>query len=62
MTAIETSDVVVAGDLIGFADPTHPEHLPNARLEVIEHAGHWVQIEQHDRFVSLVRDSLGADR
>lgn len=32
--------------------------LPNARLEVIENAGHWIQIEHHDRFAELVRDFL----
>lgn len=28
-------------------------HLPNAQLHVLPHAGHWVQIEQVDRFASL---------
>jgi 2-hydroxymuconate-semialdehyde hydrolase len=32
--------------------------LPDARLEVVEGAGHWLQIEQHDRFVELVRGFL----
>lgn len=32
--------------------------LPNAQLEVIPDAGHWLQIEQHDRFVGLVRAFL----
>lgn len=36
--------------------------LPNGRLEVVEDAGHWIQIEHHDRFVALVRDFLTADR
>ena len=35
--------------------------LPNSRLEVVEKAGHWLQIEHHDRFVGLVRDFLTAD-
>lgn len=26
------------------------EHLPNAQLHVLPHAGHWIQIEQADRF------------
>jgi 2-hydroxymuconate-semialdehyde hydrolase len=28
-------------------------HLPNAQLHVLPHAGHWVQIEQVDRFRAL---------
>jgi 2-hydroxymuconate-semialdehyde hydrolase len=31
------------------------EHLPNADLHVIAHAGHWTQIEQPKRFRALVR-------
>ncbi len=34
--------------------------LPNAQLEVVEAAGHWLQIEHHDLFVGLVRDFLAA--
>lgn len=30
------------------------EHLPNADLHVIAHCGHWTQIEQPERFQSLV--------
>lgn len=29
------------------------EHLPNAQLHVLPHAGHWVQIEQVERFRAL---------
>lgn len=29
------------------------EHLPNAQLHVLPHAGHWVQIEQEARFRAL---------
>ena len=32
--------------------------LPSARLEVIEDAGHWLQIEHHGPFVALVREFL----
>lgn len=35
--------------------------LPNAQLEVIEKAGHWIQIEHHDRFAALVRDFFRTD-
>lgn len=31
------------------------EHIDNARVHVLPHCGHWVQIEQRDRFVFLVR-------
>ena len=34
--------------------------LPNSRLEVVERAGHWLQLEQPDTFVRLVRDFLAA--
>ncbi|QGF23559.1 alpha/beta fold hydrolase [Raineyella fluvialis] len=30
------------------------QHLPNAQLHMFPHAGHWVQIEQVDRFRALV--------
>lgn len=29
------------------------EHLPNAQLHVLPHAGHWIQIEQAERFTAL---------
>lgn len=32
---------------------------PNARLEAIDNCGHWVQIEQTDRFIDLVTAFLG---
>ncbi len=34
--------------------------LPNSRLRVVDHAGHWLQIEHHDLFRDLVREFLGA--
>lgn len=34
------------------------EHLPNARLEVFEDTGHWLQIEQGPRFAAVLRDFL----
>lgn len=33
----------------------YAEHLPNAQLHVLPHAGHWVQIEQVERFRSLAQ-------
>lgn len=38
------------------------EHLPNAQLHVLPHAGHWVQIEQVDRFRALAELFLGEGR
>ena len=32
--------------------------LPNARLDVVERAGHWLQVEHHDTFRDLVRGFL----
>ena len=34
-------------------------HLPNAQLHVLPHAGHWIQIEQVDRFAALAELFLG---
>lgn len=31
------------------------EHLPNAQLHVLPHAGHWIQIEQAPRFVAQAK-------
>lgn len=35
------------------------ENMPNAQLHVFPHAGHWIQIEQADRFVAQARLFLG---
>lgn len=35
------------------------QHLPNAQLHVLPHTGHWVQIEQADRFIALAQLFLG---
>jgi 2-hydroxymuconate-semialdehyde hydrolase len=35
------------------------ENIPNARLYGLGHCGHWTQIEQHQRFVAVVRAFLG---
>ena len=37
------------------------EHLPNADMHVIAHAGHWTQIEQPRRFRALVRGFVSGD-
>ncbi|GAB2854313.1 hypothetical protein GCM10022221_62240 [Actinocorallia aurea] len=31
------------------------ENLPNAQLHVLPHAGHWIQIEQADRFTAQAK-------
>ena len=38
------------------------QHLPNAQLHVLPHAGHWVQIEQAERFRALAELFLGEAR
>jgi len=40
------------------ASTWYAEHLPNARLEVIANAGHWLQIEHPDTFCHLIREFL----
>lgn len=35
------------------------ENLPNAQLHVLPHTGHWIQIEQADRFTDQCRLFLG---
>lgn len=37
----------------------YAKHVPDAHLEVFADTGHWLQIEQPDRFVSAVRGFLG---
>jgi pimeloyl-ACP methyl ester carboxylesterase len=36
------------------------DNLPNADLHVLARAGHWAQVEQPERFRSLVRGFVGA--
>lgn len=35
---------------------TMMEHIPNGQLHVFSQCGHWVQIEQKDKFVKLTKD------
>jgi 2-hydroxymuconate-semialdehyde hydrolase len=37
------------------------ERIPNVRLYGIGKCGHWTQIEQHDRFVAVVRGFLAGN-
>ena len=41
------------------ASTWYAEHLPNARLEIVANAGHWLQIEHPETFTGLIRDFLG---
>jgi 2-hydroxymuconate-semialdehyde hydrolase len=34
------------------------EHLPNAQLHLFNQCGHWIQIEQTEKFLTLVNDFL----
>ena len=38
------------------------EAMPNARLEIAAHCGHWVQLEYADVFASLVRGHLSQEK
>lgn len=38
------------------------EHLPNAQLHVLPHAGHWIQLEQPDRFIDQCALFLAEER
>jgi 2-hydroxymuconate-semialdehyde hydrolase len=38
------------------------ENLPNAQLHVLPHTGHWIQIEQADRFTAQARTFLDEGR
>lgn len=65
MATITNPVLVIHGDddrLVPLASGQwYAEVLPQAHLEVIPDAGHWLQIEQHDRFVGLVRTFLIAE-
>lgn len=62
VVAIEQPVLVMHGDddqiMSLAAGEWFAEHLPNARLDVFADTGHWIQIEQHDRFASAVRAFL----
>lgn len=60
--AITSPVLVVQGDRDRIIPPDcgawYATVLPDARLEVVEHAGHWLQLEHHERFAGLVRAFL----
>lgn len=62
MSTVSNRVLVIHGDsdrLMPLAcGEWYANSLPNSRLEVIEQAGHWLQIEHHDRFVETVRSFL----
>jgi 2-hydroxymuconate-semialdehyde hydrolase len=66
MAAVTQPVLVVHGDsdrLMPLAcGEWYASVLPDARLEVIERGGHWIQIEHHDQFRDLVKEFLAGDR
>lgn len=64
MATLTQSVLIVHGDsdqlIPKEAGEWYHDVLPNSQLEIIDKAGHWIQIEHHDTFVELVRDFLGA--
>lgn len=64
MASIVQPTLIVHGDtdrLMPLAcGEWYADALPDSRLEVVEKAGHWLQIEHPDRFVGLVREFLTA--
>lgn len=54
--------VVLGGDDQGCAKPSHflAETLPGARLEILRHTGHGVNLEEPQRVNRLVEDFIGA--
>ena len=65
LTAIEHEVLLVHGreDRIIRKESSHylADLIPNAQLHVLPHAGHWVQIEQADRFRALATGFLSED-
>jgi 2-hydroxymuconate-semialdehyde hydrolase len=62
LAKVANQTLVVHGseDRIIPIDAAHyfAKHLPNADLEIVENAGHWLQIEQASRFEALLRAFL----
>ena len=63
LAAIPHEVLVIHGreDLVIPVDASYymSTHLPNAQLHVIPHAGHWVQIEQPERFAAQAEVFFG---
>jgi 2-hydroxymuconate-semialdehyde hydrolase len=62
MATINHPVLLVHGDTDRIIDPEasrwYAGVLPNARLEIVDNAGHWLQLEHPDLFVKLLRDFL----
>ncbi|QLL07535.1 alpha/beta fold hydrolase [Mycobacterium vicinigordonae] len=62
MATITHPVLLVHGDSDRIIDPQasrwYAAMLPNARLEIVKSAGHWLQFEHPDRFADLLRDFL----
>lgn len=62
LAAITHPVLLIHGDTDRIIAPEasqwYADALPNARLEMIENAGHWLQIEHPETFARLVRDFL----
>lgn len=59
LAKITQPTLIVHGDddkIVPFASSEYfAEHIPNARFEIFEKTGHWLQIEQGPRFAALLR-------
>jgi 2-hydroxymuconate-semialdehyde hydrolase len=62
VATIQQPVLLIHGDTDRIIPPEastwYAKHLPNARLEVIANAGHWLQIEHPETFTRLIRDFL----
>ena len=62
ISTIRQPVLVIQGDqdrlIPGEVAEWYHEHLSDSRLEIVDKAGHWLQIEHHDTFVRLVREFL----
>lgn len=62
LAKIGQATLVVHGDddkiMAVDAGRYYGKNLPNARLEIFENTGHWLQIEQGPKFAALLRDFL----
>jgi len=64
LSSIRSTLLWVAGELDGkYVDVGRRavRQIPNARLEIIEGAGHRVMFDQPERFVEVVREFLTAE-
>lgn len=66
VSRIEVPTLFFHGENDGLVPPSGSiaaaERMPNARLVLVPHCGHWAQLEAHDRFVTEVRPFLQGDQ